>query len=98
MLYPLSPFKSSFNSHLLFSLDNVSTNTNNQVTYIVRHTRNHVIPLITRAGTFQIQIKYLENLLKWLCSAPQITTYRVNNLLYNSEDVCQIISNHVKVN
>lgn len=45
---------------------------------------------------FQIQNDLnLEGLLKWLCTTPKVTTYRVNTLTHTVDQVYDILKNKV---
>lgn len=45
---------------------------------------------------FQIQNELnLESLLKWLCSTPKVTTYRVNTLTHTVDQVYDLLNTKV---
>lgn len=50
------------------------------------------------AGMFQIQNELnLEGLLRWLCSTPKVTTYRVNTLTHTVDQVFDILKSKVSI-
>lgn len=48
---------------------------------------------------FQIQNELnLDGLLKWLCTTPKITTYRVNTLTHTVDQVYDLLKSKVSIN